>query len=173
MHRESVGEMNETACEMKPKELLRWAAILLFGGFGLWALADGVRDVFRSLATDEGGMRIFVAMFGLVFNGVLAGVPLAISYFTFRREYRRIVVCVAGIAAVFLLGALVMLPDRLGVWEYLAHQDHSRPPLVFIALPISLLCLYGPVYAASWFYRICLGLADRYVFREPRKGSVV
>ncbi len=53
------------------------------------------------------------------------------------------------------------LPDQLGIEEYFRENLHdsdgmrAHPWLVVLDGPFSLLCLFGPIYAAAWFYRIC------------------
>jgi hypothetical protein len=152
---------------MKAKEFFRWAAVLSFGGFGLYNLTECGRVLFRSFTDGDWGWGIFT----IYFTGLMAGVPLAISYFAFRREYRHVVIVVAVVAAFFVFGALMSLPSRLGNRDFLLRQGNEMPGFI-ISLPLCLLWLFGPYYAAAWFLRLTLRLADRYIFHESPKERI-
>jgi putative effector of murein hydrolase LrgA (UPF0299 family) len=145
--------------KMKPKEIARWAAVLAFGGFGLWNVSDSVALLSRTVAERDWVMVIF----DLTFTGVFIGLPLLISYFAFRRQYRRITAVVAAIAALVVGSILISIPSKVGLHEFMTQHLQEEPWLVLIALPLSLLCLFGPFYAAGWFYRFCLRLYDRFI----------
>ncbi len=143
---------------MKPKEILRWASVLGFGGFGLYNITVCLRVFFNSLAEHNWGWAVFI----LFLTVLVAGVPLAISYFAFRREYRHLTIVVAAILALCVFDVLMSLPGRFGIQEFFFQQGQERPWLIIISLPLSLLCLFGPFYAAAWSFRLLLRLANRY-----------
>jgi hypothetical protein len=148
---------------MKAKEALRWTAILGFAAFGFYHLVECLRVLFRSFAEGDWAWAIFA----LFLTAVIAGVPLAISFFAFRREYRHLTIVVAVVAAFCVGGTLISLPSRFGIQEFVFQHTRETPWLIIIALPLSLLCLFGPFYAAAWFFRLCLRLADRYIHHAP------
>lgn len=149
---------------MKPKEILRWTAVLTPGGFGLYNITFCLRVFFNSLAERNWVWAIFM----LFFTALVVGMPLAISYFALRREYRFLTGVIAAILAYCVFGALMSLPERLGIQQFFFQQGREAPWLIIISLPLSLLCLFGPFYAAAWCFRLCLRLADRYIHnRSP------
>ena len=144
---------------MKAKEALRWAAIFGFAAFGFYNLAECLRVLLNSFGEGDWGWAIFT----IYFTAIMAGVPLAISFFAFRREYRHLTIVVAVVAAFCVFGALILLPSRFGIQDFVFQHTREAPWLIIIALPVSLLCFFGPFYAAAWFFRLLVRLADRYI----------
>jgi hypothetical protein len=143
---------------MKWKEIIRWTVILGSGAVGLCVLVGFVRELIHCIGDHSLGVALFLIPFTLLF----AGVPLSISYFAFTRQYRPIVGIVATIGALIVWGLLMSLPRRLGMYEW-PLRTKEMPWLFLIELPLALLSLFGPFYAAGWFYRFCLRFADRHL----------
>lgn len=145
---------------MKAKELLRWAMIVAFSSLGLYALPAHLRAIHHGYVERDWLWVIFSLWFGML----VTGIPLAISYLVFRRAYRRLTSIAAFLAALVLWSALMSLQRHFKVDEFFYSQVTVRTWFLFIALPVTLLGLFGPIYAAAWFYRRCMRLADRYLF---------
>lgn len=152
--------------KMKPKELLHWGAILAFGCFGIEALVDCGRDVFRFFQAGDWVSGVLT----ILFTAVVAGLSLAVSWFTFRRQYRYVAVVVAVVASYFVFSAVMCLPKRLGIEGLYERHLREVPWAVLVGMPLFLLWFYVPFYAAAAFFRLCLRLADRYLLREAPKA---
>jgi hypothetical protein len=143
-------------------EILRWCIIAASGGYGVWQL---VYAGWRIATRWEGGW--FDVFFFLLFPTLVAAPFLAIAYICLRRQYRKLFLVLGVVGAVALFGLLMALPDQMGIAEYVHHNldtiDKMRAHrwLDFLAGPFFLLCLFGPIYAAAWFYRLCRYLAYR------------
>ena len=61
--------------------------------------------------------------------------------------------------SIAIFAEFISLPRQLGIYEFLARKMHDEPELAFIALPVFLIFLFGPIYAAAWFFRLCHRLA--------------
>jgi len=144
------------------KELLRWCVIAACSGFGVWQL---VAAVWRIATQWEGGW--FDAFFLLIFPIVIAAPFFAVAYSCLRRQYRKIFLVLGIVGAVAVFGLLMALPEWLGIEKYFYDNMQSvdnmraRPWLDMLAGPFFLLCLFGPIYAAAWFYRLCRHFAYR------------
>ncbi|MGA2871359.1 MAG: hypothetical protein ABSF34_19630 [Verrucomicrobiota bacterium] len=88
-----------------------------------------------------------------------------VAYYCVRREYRKIFHVLGVVGAVVVCGVLMDLPFRRPVMDFFVNHTEEYPWLVFLGLPVSLLFLFGPFYAAGWFYRLCNRLA------QPRAGE--
>ena len=105
--------------------------------------------------------------FFLLFPMLVAAPFLAIAYICLRRQYRKLFLVLGVVGAIAVFGLLMALPDQMGITEYVHHNldtiDKMRAHrwLDFLAGPFFLLCLFGPIYAAAWFYRLCRYLAYR------------
>ncbi|NLF08851.1 MAG: hypothetical protein GX594_12850 [Pirellulaceae bacterium] len=139
------------------QEILRWAAIVAFGGFGLWMLVS----MAHPLITDGSGSGFVV--FAVLFTIMVVSLPsFGVAYYCFRREYRKIFLIVGLIGGIAVWGVLLKLPDWLGIYERV--MDHKNPHNIWLGilgLPLSLLFLFGPIFAAAWFFRLCQKLAYR------------
>ncbi len=135
------------------KELLRWIAVVLAGGLGLWPLVDLGRVVLRGNHSWLG--FIFVAVVSLL----IASPFFAVAYFCLRRQYRKIFLVVGIVGSIFVFGGLMTLPRQLGLFEYLVRHERENPVYGLIGLPLALLALFGPAYAAGWFFQCCHNLA--------------
>ena len=144
------------------KEILRWCIIAASGGYGAWQL---VYAGWRTATRWQGGW--FDVFFFLLFPMLVAAPFLAIAYICLRRQYRNLFLVLGVVGAVALFGLLMALPDHLGIERYFHDNVHdidtmrAHPWLDFLAGPFFLLCLFGPIYAAAWFYRLCRYLAYR------------
>jgi hypothetical protein len=137
------------------KEILRWIAIVLFGGFGLWVLLYSGYGV---VVQSRGGWLERLLLLGIL--AAFAVPPLAIAYYCCCRQYRRIFIILGILSAIAVYVELMILPGQLGVHEFVARRIHNgEHEWAFVGLPISLLFLFGPIYAAAWFYRLCHRLA--------------
>jgi hypothetical protein len=64
--------------------------------------------------------------------------------------------------SVFICGALLILPERFGVGDFLFRQMLNNGWMSFITIPAFILGIVFPFYVARWFYRTCDRLAARY-----------
>ena len=141
----------------RAKEIVRWAVIVASGGCGLWLLAEAARACFHVRWRGE-WFDLFI--FSTLFLFVLAATaPLSIAYICFRRQYRRLYLVLGVVGAVIVFGECMSLPDQLGIYRIAGHPPHENPVFAVLGLPLALLFLFGPAYAAAWFYRICHRLA--------------
>lgn len=139
------------------QEILRWAAIVAFGGFGLWMLISMAYPLF----TNRSGSAFRVFFMTLYFL-VISLPSFAVVYYCFRREYRKIFLIVGLIGGIAVFAVLLRLPDWLGFHEYiLNHKNPNETWIGILGLPLGLLFLFGPIFAAAWFFRLCRYLAYR------------
>ncbi len=133
------------------KEILRWSAIVGFGGFGAWQLIDGRYGLMQ---WDGDWLGLLLR---LTFNAIIAGPFLAVAYFCFRRQYRRLFLVLGVVGAFALFVSLVTLPEKLGIEKYFhdgmnADRMLDQPWLGLIAMLYFLVSLFGPIVVAAWFY---------------------
>ena len=144
------------------KEILRWCVIAASSGYGVWQLVEGV---WRIAMRWEGGW--FDVFFLLIFPALIAAPLLAVAYICFRRQYRKLFLVLGVVGAVAVFGLLMALPEWLGIETYFrdnldsVDKMRARPWLNFVAGPFFLVCLFGPLFAGAWFYRLCRHLAYR------------
>jgi hypothetical protein len=121
------------------KEALRWVAIVVSGGCGVWQVIDGCRDIVRH-SGDWFGLA-----FVLIVDLALAAPCLAFAYLCLRRQYRQLflVLGVVGSLAVFV--ELELLPGQLGVFEIFNRYVHTDHAFALLGLPLCLLMLFGPI----------------------------
>ena len=141
---------------MKPstENILRWIAIVGCGGFGVWQLFDAIYDVLPWNGNWLG------TLFVLTVQSLIAGPFLAVAYFCLRRQYRKLYLILGVVGAFALFVGLSVLPDQLGV-ERLFHDNRAQPGFGLVVMSIVVLCLFGPIFPAAWFYRFCHRLAYR------------
>lgn len=143
---------------LRGQELLRWTAILLCGGFGLWQLwgigrsflTGGPRDAFGS----------FFLLLLLAFALSLMAASLLIAYFAFRRQYRKLFYVLAVLGSIVVFVFLTDLPGLLGLYEYFDHhiRVHGGPPPRSAALLLAILVL--PIAGTAGFFRLCRRLIE-------------
>lgn len=155
-----------TSCEMKLKEIGRWVAVLTCGGFGLYLLVAGLFPLFFSSSDGDWFFRIFMPIF--IF--VIAAFPLAMSYFTLRRQYQEVVSLIAMVGAIAVFCLLQSLAAGFGINEFMGRHSVESPFLGLAGLFISVVLLLGPFVAAAYFYRLCVRVADRHIFHKPPKA---
>jgi hypothetical protein len=153
--------------KMCMENIVRWGAIVGCGGYGAWQLFDGRYGVMRWNGDWLGAFVLAID------HALIASPFLAVAYLCLCRQYRKLFLVVGVVGAIVLFGALMALPEWLGIEQYFRDNLDSidkmraRPWLDFIAGPFFLLCLFGPIFAAAWFYRFCHRLA----FRSPDDGG--
>jgi len=146
-------------------EVLRWIGIAAFGGFGVWETIIGGRDIIKHPDGDWTG-----TMLAIVFAALVCAPFYIVAFICFRRRYRELVDVVAFVGGIVVFCFLVELPLRLHIHELF--QDRYLEGGAWnelremLGLPVSVLCLFGPFYAAAWFFRWCRRMV------EPRqKGN--
>ncbi len=144
---------------MQPKEILRWAVVVICGGFGLYMLITGL----WSLVHGSGDW--FGTLFEIAFTLVFAGVPLAVACFAFRGEYRHITAILSVLGGFLVFGVLDSLPRRFGLTEFFYPHLIEKPWLSILRVLAGLLFVFGPFFAAAWFIRACMRFADRRIHR--------
>ena len=143
------------------KEILRWTAIAIFGGFGIWALVSGGYPVITHIKGDW-----LDALFALAFVALFATPFLVVAYVCLRRQYRELFTVLGVVGAIVVFGVLVALPHRLHILDFFVRHGEDLPWVAGLGLPVSLIFLVTPFYAAAWVLRVCCRLAQR-----PNKRS--
>ena len=150
--------------KMYAKEILRWSAVVLCGGYGLWQLLDARRG---AVAAWNGNW--LDALFLLVFPLAVAAPLLAVAYICLRRQYPKLFLVLGVIGCVVLFSELSALPEQLGLFQFLDRRImDGNHDLAFLGLPIALLILFCPIYVAAWFFRICYRLAYPGTGKRPK-----
>lgn len=150
----------------KLKQILRWLTIAIFSGVGGYLLVTSLWSIVTHFNHDWGFTIAMVALTLLV-----SGIPLAEAYFTFRRYFQELVSLAAMTGAIVVWWLCISLPQYFGVLRFLKlPPDHHWSWLGILGLPVCLFLLFGPIYAAVWFYRACLRISDRY-FKWPAPDS--
>jgi hypothetical protein len=139
---------------MKPlaKEILRWAAIVASGGCGLWILAPTGLSVLRW----NGGWFSFLILF---LSLVFAAPCFAVACICWRRQYRKLFMVLGVVGSIAVFGECLLLPGQFGIYEFFGSHARENPAIGILGLPLSLLFLFGPAYAAGWFFDLCHRLA--------------
>jgi hypothetical protein len=138
------------------KEILRWIAIIVFGGFGIWTSASGSYHVITHIDNDW-----FGSLFALGFLALFAAPFYVVAYICLRRHYRALFDVLGAVGAIVVFGVLIELPNHWHVNEFFVRRINESQWFAFLGLPVSLLCLFVPFYGASWFLRYCHRLAQR------------
>jgi hypothetical protein len=144
------------------KEMLRWVVIVASGGYGLWQLIYAGRGVMRWT-----GDWLALA-FTLVFPLLVAAPFLAVAYICLRRQYRKLFLVLGVIGCIVVFAGLSALFEQLGMFQFMDRQEHENRGLAFLFLPLVLLSLFGPIYAAAWFFRLCRRLAYPEMGKKPK-----
>ncbi len=138
------------------QEILRWATIAVFGGFGAWVLYTGGQGVVRNW---DGGW--FSTLFVIIISLLISLPFLAVAYFCLQRQYRKIFLVVGIVGGIFVYGVLISLPEKFGWFEFIDRHQPGNLGVSLLALPLVILFIFGPIYAAAWFFRLCRYLAYR------------
>jgi len=151
-HLESFGDGMKT----QTKEIFRWIAIAAFGGFGVWAFIYGSYDVITRADGHWVG-----ALVTLGFLGLFAIPFYLVAYICFRRQYRELFRVLGVVASIVVFSELFAIQRQLHVFDYFDRHLREMPWLCILGIPVSLVCLFGPFYAAQWVLRFCIRLAQR------------
>jgi hypothetical protein len=141
---------------------LRWIAIAVAGGYGVWQLICAGRGVM------QWNGDWFSLAFVLVFPLAIATPCLAVAYLCLRRLYRKLFLVVGVIGCMVVFAGLSALPGQLGIFQFMERHERENRDLAIVFLPLGLLMLFGPIYAAAWFYRLCQGLAYPEMKKRPK-----
>lgn len=139
------------------KEILRWLVIVTSGGYGVWQLLDASR---RAIGMRWNGDWSDILGFIVPLMPLLVAAPfLAVSYICFRRQYRKLFIVLGVIGCIAVFAELSALPEQLGMFQFMDRHIHENHDYAFLGLPLAFLVVFGPIYAAAWFYRLCQRLA--------------
>ena len=146
--------------------MLRWLAITGFGGYGIYALVVGILQFY--VRTEAVRSAFGILLFVLI--QLPSVVSIAISYFTFRRQYRQLFTLLCATASVVVFGFIMALPNMLGLRQLLKMWSDS-PWILFLELPVGLATLIMPFYGASWTYRRAQSFVERFIPEDatPRR----
>jgi hypothetical protein len=133
------------------KEILRWCVIAASGGFGVWQLVDTVWHVATRWDGDWSDLLFCL----ILVPAVLVAPFLAVAYFCLRRQYRKLFLVLGGVGAIAIFFGLTALPRELHLHELMHRHIRENPGLAFLGLPLSLLSMFVPIFAAAWFFRLC------------------
>ncbi len=136
-------------------ETLRWATIVGCLAFAAWMLV--LLRPWRCSLDD--GFSATMSLLMLGFDALLVLPPLAVAYFCFRRQYRKIYYVVGVVGAVVVFGGLVSVPLPSDL-KKMRPQDMNAGQN-FMMLAWLFFELFVPAYAAAGFYRLCRWLANR------------
>jgi len=137
------------------KEILRWSAIVAFGGFGIWQTISGSHHVLTH--PQGGGIETSLA---LGFIALVCTPFYIVAYICFRRHYRKLFDVLTVVGAVLVFGLLTTLPREWHIPEFFMQRGPWFGLRAFLSLPVSLLWLFGPFYAAAWVFRRCHRMAE-------------
>lgn len=133
------------------------------GGTGIAILA-GIGDACWQQEWHKGTWTAFFAW--VIFPLVLL-IPLWVALLClkgatlcFRQQYRSLVGNFAVLGTIVVWVALSRLVNSIDL-SSLVLDSEAPTYLGFIGLPLSLLILLGPLYAAFLFYRFCLRIEER------------
>ena len=142
------------------KEILRWLAIVGFGGFALYmSIYFGYYVVTQPHQFDW-----VMVTFGLAILILLSSPFYTVAYICFRRQYRQLFKVAGVVGAIVVYGEINSL---LRHWHLLEFRpiEVSEPPLHALGrVAVNLLVALGPLFAAAWIYRFC----DRLAAPPPR-----
>ncbi len=141
--------------QTRTKEILRWIAIVVFGGFGIWTSVCASCLVI--MPTDS---NLVGSLFALSFLVLFAAPFYAVAYTCLRRQYRELFNILGVVGAIVVFGVL-SLPNHWLLNEFFVQRIDQSPWFAFLGLPVSLLCLFAPFYGATWFFRFCRHLTQR------------
>jgi hypothetical protein len=148
------------------KEILRWGVIAACGGYGVWQLVVAVR---RCVGVRwNGDWYDGLAFFVLILPLLRAAPFLAMAYLCLCRQYRKLFLVLGVVGAIIVFWEFMSLPEQLGLYQLMDHRIHEDHALTFLGLPLALLFLFGPAYAAAWFFRLCHRLAYPGTDRRPK-----
>ena len=140
---------NNTNVKSLAKAIFRWGVIASSGLFGVWQLIECGRGLLRW----NGDWFVFFVL--LIFPLAIAAPCLAIAFFCLRRQYRKLFLILGFIGSIGIFWELTALPDQLGVFQYSDRHPHEDHFLVILGLPLAFLFLFGPSFAAAWFFHWC------------------
>ena len=63
------------------------------------------------------------------------------------------------IGSIVLFGEVSALPRQLGLDQLIHRHVHENHRSVFLLLPLTLFWVFGPIFVAAWFFRLCHRLA--------------
>ena len=84
-----------------------------------------------------------------------------VAYICYRRQYQQLYSVLGVVGAIAVFGVLISLPQRWHFFDFFDRHLRDMPWMAFVGLPVSLLALFGPFYAAGWVFRVCRRLAQR------------
>jgi hypothetical protein len=147
-------------------EVVRWLVIAASGGCGIYCLCGT-----GQAAVAEWNRSSAFFVFLLVLMAILATPCFAVAYIVWRRAYRKLLLVLGGVGALIIYGGLIMLPGQLGMHEFMVRHVHEDYGFAFLALPVALLSLFVPIYAAAWFFRFCRRLASPGMATGPKRQA--
>jgi presenilin-like A22 family membrane protease len=147
------------------KSLIRWLVIGGFAAYGVYGLVEGIRHLVRQHDAHWAVRCLFLAP---VVVGV-SGVFLAISYFTFGRQYRRLCTLIAAVLAVAVFGCIISVPEWLGITDWADSRAQGALP-VFGGL-LSIVALIAAWHGSRWVYRRANTFLHRYVQHQSHKAD--
>lgn len=139
------------------KEILRWGVIAASGSCGIWQLIETGRRCIDMRWSGDG--YDVLAFFVLIIPLFLATPCLAVTYICLRRQYRKLLLVLGGIGSLAIFVEASLLPEQLGLYQLVDRHIHENHDFAFLGLPLCLLMLFGPIYGATWFFRLCHRLA--------------
>lgn len=145
--------------------MLRWLAITGFGGYGIYALVVGILQFYVRTEAVRSAFDFLI----FVIIQLPSLVSIAISYFTFRRQYRQLFTLLCAVASVVVFCFIMALPNMLGLRQVLKMWSDS-PWILFLELPVGLATLIMPFYGASWAYRRAQAIVARFIHEETSRN---
>ncbi len=128
--------------------------VLLFGGLGVYLLGAGLWGIIHRFNRDGAN-----AAAEFVFILILAGLPLAVAWLAYLRQYRRLAKLAAGVGAFLLLGAVAHLIRRLGGNQWLGHFEGGPGWKDVLGMVLG----SAPLVLTIVFCKWAMGVIDRYL----------
>lgn len=151
----------------KIKNLLRQLIAVGLAGVGIFSLA-----VILVSALQSNGDWFTLGLLA-VMAFLLVLIPCGMGYLVYQRRYHELCSVLAMLASIAMFFILSSLPRRFGWYSGLDWLDQTTA-LGFLGIWMSLLLLFGPFFAAAWFYGMCIRLTDRYLrASRPRQWPTV
>lgn len=134
--------------KLSPKEILRWTAIAIFGGFALWLTIYIISRVVTS-PFDWAGV-----LFSFAILVVIASPFYTIAHIFFTRQYRHLFNLLGLFSALIVFVTL----DSLG-GDFVAPTEIDTSNFFLVLLP-AMLRLFGSFWVARWVYSFFRRLAE-------------
>lgn len=138
------------------KQILRWLTIAIFGGIGVYVVVASLWNLYTHFNHEW-----FHILLMLLLTFICSLIPLSIADCIYRRAYLQLITLSATVGSILVWGLLMRLSSS-GIQKYLSEHLLRNYGVDILGLPLSLLFLFGPFYAAFKFHDLFIKIAVRY-----------